>query len=95
MEIINGLTDSDVEVRRAAAQAMLKLDNPPVDEVVNALSDSDALVRMYAGQTLEQYPTEKAIDRLIEILIADTDESARDAAGKALIVLLGKILDKE
>ena len=85
-EIINGLNDNDVEVRRAAAQAMLKLDDPPVDEVVNALNDPDPRVRMYAAQTLEQYPTEKAIDRLIEILIADTDESAREAAGKALIV---------
>ena len=89
-EIINGLGDSDVAVRRAASQAMLKLDNPPVDEVVNALSDSDAQVRMYAGQTLEQYPTEAAIDRLIELLVADTDESAREAAGKALIVHAGQ-----
>ena len=86
MEIINGLNDNDVEVRRAAAQAMLKLDDPPVDAVVNALNDLDPQVRMYAGQTLEQYPTEKAIDRLIEILVADTDESTREAAGKALIV---------
>ena len=85
-EIINGLADNDVAVRRAAAQAMLRLDNPPVDEVVTALSDSDARVRMYAGQTLEQYPTEKAIDRLVEILINDADENARDAAAKALIV---------
>ncbi|MCE2392984.1 HEAT repeat domain-containing protein [Candidatus Poribacteria bacterium] len=85
-EIINGLNDNDVEVRRAAAQAMLKLDDPPVDEIVNALKDLDPRVRMYAAQTLKQYPTEKAIDRLIEILVADTDESAREAAGKALIV---------
>ena len=47
-EIINGLNDNDVEVRRAAAQAMLKLDDPPVDEVVNALNDLDPRVRMYA-----------------------------------------------
>ena len=85
-EIINGLGDSDVLVRRAAAQAMLKLDNPPVDEVVTALSDSDAQVRMYAGQTLGQYPTAGAIDRLVEILINDADEGAREAAAKALIV---------
>ena len=89
-EIINGLSDSDVAVRRAAAQAMLKLDNPPVDDVVTALSDSDAQVRMYAGQTLEQYPTEKAIDRLIEMVASDTDEVAREAAAKALIVHAGQ-----
>lgn len=85
-EIIDGLTDSDIAVRRAAAQAMLKLDNPPVDEVVNALNDSDPQVRVYAGQTLEQYPTEKAVDPLVQILVNDTAESARDAASKALIV---------
>ena len=85
-EIINGLGDNDVAVRRAAAQAMLKLDNPPVDAVVNALSDPDARVRVYAGQTLEQHPTETAIDRLMEIVVNDPEESAREAAAKALIV---------
>ena len=85
-EIINGLGDTDVAVRRAAAQAMLKLDNPPLDEVVAALSDSDAQVRMYAGQTLEQYPAEQAVDPLVQILINDADESAREAAARALIV---------
>ena len=94
-EIITGLSDNDVEVRRAAAQAMLKLDDPPVDAVVNALNDPDSKVRMYAGQTLEQYPTEKAIERLIEILVADTDESAREAAGKALIVHAGQDFGQE
>ena len=84
-EIINGLTDNDVAVRRAAAQAMLKLDNPPVDAVVDALSDSDPLVRVYAAQTLEEYPSDKAVNRLVEILVNDTDESARDAASKAVI----------
>ena len=84
-EIINGLSDNDVAVRRAAAQAMLKLDNPPVDAVVDALSDSDSLVRVYACQTLEQYPNDKAVNRLVEILVNDTDESARDAASKAVV----------
>ena len=89
-EIIDGLSNSDVAVRRAAAQAMLRLDNPPVDEVVSALSDSDAWVRMYAGQTLEQYPSEKAIDRLVEIVANDENENAREAAAKALIVHAGQ-----
>ncbi len=85
-QIITGLSDNDVTVRRAAAQAMLRLDNPPRDELVKALSDADASVRMYAGQTLEKYPTENAISRLVEILISDTDEGVKDAASKALIV---------
>ena len=89
-EIIEGLGDNDVAVRRAAAQAMLRLDNPPVDEVVSALSDSDAWVRMYAGQTLEKYPSEKAIDQLVEIVVNDENENAREAAAKALIVHAGQ-----
>ena len=93
-EIINGLSDNDVAVRRAAAQAMLKLDNPPVDEVVNALSDPDAQVRMYAGQTLEQHPTENAIDRLVEMVANDGDEGAREASAKALIVHAGQDFGK-
>ena len=84
-EIINGLSDNDVAVRRAAAQAMLKLDNPPVDAIVDALSDSDPLVRVYAAQTLEQYPSDKAVNPLVEILVNDADESARDAASKAVV----------
>ena len=94
-EIIRGLADTDVAVRRAAAQAMLKLDNPPLDAVVTALSDADPQVRMYAGQTLEQYPTESAIDPLIEILINDANESAREAAAKALIVHSGQEFGQE
>lgn len=93
-EIISGISDNDVAVRRAAAQAMLRLDNPPVDELVNALSDSDAWVRMYAAQTLEQYPTEKAIDQLIEVVANDADENAREAAAKALIVHGGQDFGK-
>lgn len=85
-KIIGGLNDNDITVRRAAAKAMLRLDNPPVDELVNSLSDSDAQVRMYAGQTLEKYPTANAIDRLVEIVAYDTDESVKEAAARALIV---------
>ncbi len=85
-EIINGLNGEEVAVRRAAAKAMLRIGNPPADKLVTALSDSDAQVRMYAGQTLEQYPTEAAIDPLVEIVTTDTDESAKEAAARALIV---------
>ena len=84
-EIIDGLGDSDIEVRRAAAQSMLRLDNPPVDDLVVALADADAQVRTYAGQTLKSYPTEKAIDPLIEMVAYDADEGAKEAAAKALI----------
>ncbi len=93
-QIITGLSDNDITVRRAAAQAMLRLDNPPADELVSTLNDSDAQVRMYVGQTLEKYPTENAIDRLIEILTNDTDESVKEAAARALIVHGGQDFGK-
>ena len=85
-QIITGLSDSDVSVRRAAAQAMLRLDNPPEEELVKALDDIDPQVRMYVAQTLEKHPTEGGIGRLVEILISDTNEGAKDAASKAVIV---------
>ncbi len=94
-EIINGLGDSNVAVRRAAALAMLRLDDPPEDELVSALSDSDARVRMYAGQTLEKYPTENAINSLIDMVAYDTDEGVREAAAKALIVHGGQEYGKQ
>ena len=85
-QIITGLSDSDVSVRRAAAQAMLRLDNPPEEELVKALDDIDPQVRMYVTQTLEKHPTESGIGRRVEILIGDTNEGAKDAASKAVIV---------
>ena len=85
-QIITGLSDSDVSVRRAAAQAMLRLDNPPADELVKALNDTDASVRMYVAQTLEKYPTENAVTPLVEILISDANEGVKDAASKSVIV---------
>ena len=85
-QIISGLNDSDVSVRRAASQAMLRLDNPPTEELVKALSDTDAPVRMYVAQTLEKYPTENAVNQLVEVLTSDTSEGAKDAASKAVIV---------
>ena len=85
-EIITGLSDNDVAVRRAAAKAMLQLDNPPTDEIVKALGDADARVRTDVAQTLEKHPTEKAINPLVEILTSDADEGAKDAAAKAVIV---------
>lgn len=94
-QIIAGLSDNEVAVRRAAAQAMLRLDDPPVAELVKALSDSDAQVRMYAGQTLEKYPDEQAIDRLVEIVTNDADEGAKEAAAKALIVHAGQDYGKQ
>lgn len=85
-QIITGLSDNDVSVRRAAAQSMLRLDNPPTEELIKALNDTDPQVRMYVVRTLEKYPTENAISRLVEILVSDTDEGAKDAASKSLIV---------
>ena len=85
-EIINGLNDDNVLVRRAAAEAMLRIGNPPTDELVNTLSDSDPQVRVYASQTLERYPNEKALNQLIEIVTTDTNEGAKEAAARALII---------
>ena len=94
-QIIAGLSDNEIAVRRAAAKAMLRLDNPPVAELVNSLGDPDAQVRTSAAQTLESYPTEQAVDRLVEIVTNDADAGAKGAAAKALIVHAGQDYGKQ
>ena len=85
--IIDGLSNSDVRVRRAAAKAMPLLnDTPPGDKILNALKDEDEQVRMYAAQTLEKHPTQDAITPLIELLKSGSSEAAKHAAKQALIV---------
>jgi HEAT repeat protein len=86
-QIIDGLSDSNVAVRRAAAKAMPLLnDSPPTDKILKVLGDNDAAIRMYAAQTLEKYPTQEAVAPLVDILKSDSDESVKQAAKQSLIV---------
>lgn len=55
--IIDGLKDSNVAVRRAASKALSEINDSPVGEIITILKDSDAQVRAYAAQALIKFPT--------------------------------------
>ena len=93
-EIIAGLKDSNVAVRRAASKAMPEINDSPADEIIKALEDTDAQVRMYAADALQKFPAAKAIDPLINIIKIDSDAEAKQAATRALIAHAEKGLGK-
>ena len=70
--IIAGLNDSDVTVRRAAAKAMVSLTAPPTAEIVKELKDADDTVRLYAAEALQKHTDATAVDNLIGGLTSDS-----------------------
>ena len=79
-KIIEGLTDSNVVVRRAAAKSMLYLKEHPTTKMVDALGDSDDAVRRDIAIALRKYPDARAVDGLVEILTDDSSLSTKQAA---------------
>ena len=93
-KIIAGLSNSDVAVRRAASKALSELNDSPAAQIVSVLKDSDTQVRMYAAQALQKFPTETAVNPLINILKTDSDADTKQAATRALIAHAKKGLGK-
>ena len=93
-KIIAGLSDSDVGVRRAASKALSELNDSPAAQIVSVLKDSDTQVRMYAARALQKFPTEIAVNPLIDILKSDADPDTKKAATRALIAHAKKGLGK-
>ena len=83
-EIIKGLDNDDVSVRRAAARAMRYLSDYPADKVINALKDSDDSVVTYAAEALQNQPDAQAVVPLTEVLIGSVDNATKQAASEAL-----------
>ena len=81
-KIIEGLTDSNVVVRRAAAKSMIFLKEHPTTKMIKALEDSDDTVRRDIAIALREYPDAGAVDNLVAILTngssPDTKQSAID-----------------
>ena len=81
-KIIDGLTDSNVVVRRAAAKSMVYLKEHPTAKMIEALKDTDDTVRMDIAIALRKYPDAGAVDNLIAILsngsISETKQAAAD-----------------
>ncbi len=83
-KIIEGLTDSNAIVRRAAAKAMVFLKKHPTAKMIAALKDSDDTVRRDIAIALRKYPDAGAVDNLVAILTDDSEPETKQAALDAL-----------
>ena len=83
-EIIRGLANDDVNVRRASARAMIHLSDYPAGQVLKALQDTDDQVVTYAVQAFQNQPDVQAVVPLTEVLTGTADNAAKQAASEAL-----------
>ena len=83
-KIVQGLTDANPVVRRAAAKSMMFLKEHPTDMLIDALDDSDDTVRMDITKALRKYPDAGAVDGLVAIL---TDGSSLATKQEAIDTL--------
>ena len=79
-KIIEGLTDSNVDVRRAAAKSMIFLKEHPTTKMIDALADSDDTVRTDIAIALREYPDAGAVDNLVAILTNGSSPDTKQAA---------------
>ncbi len=82
--IVKGLDNDDVNVRRAAARAMIHLNDYPVDQVLKVLQDIDNNVVTYAAEAFQNRPNTQAVMPLTEVLTGPADNAAKQAASEAL-----------
>ena len=79
-KIVEGLTDSNVVVRRAAAKSMVFLKEHPTTKMITALEDSDDAVRRDIAIALRMYPDAGAVDNLLAILTNGSGPDTKQAA---------------
>ena len=79
-KIVQGLTDANPIVRRAAAKSMMFLKEHPTDMLIDALDDSDDTVRMDIAKALQKYPDSGAVDGLVAILTNGSSLPTKQAA---------------
>ena len=79
-KIVQGLTDSNAVVRRAAAKSMMFLKEHPTDMLIDALDDSDDTVRMDIALALRKYPDTGAVNGLVAILTNGSSLNTKQAA---------------
>ena len=83
-KIVEGLTDANPIVRRAAAKSMMFLKEHPTTKLIDALGDSDDTVRMDIAKALRKYPDAGAVDGLVAILTDGSSLSTKQVAIDAL-----------
>ena len=79
-KIIAGLGNANVVVRRAAAKALVSLNDAPTAKIIEALKDTDDTVQMDAAKALQKYHDANAIDNLIAILNSGVNLETQQAA---------------
>lgn len=94
-KIIEGLTDSNVVVRRAAAKSMIFLKEHPTTKMIEALDDSDDTVRRDIAIALRKYPDAGAVDNLVAILTNGSSPDTKQATIDTLNYYAEEGLDDE
>jgi HEAT repeat protein len=79
-KIVEGLTDGNPVVRRAAAKSMMFLKEHPTNKLIAALDDSDDTVRMDIAMALRKYPDAGAVDGLVAILTDGSSLNTKQVA---------------
>ncbi len=79
-KIVEGLTDGNPVVRRAAAKSMMYLKEHPTHMLIAALDDSDDTVRMDVAKALMKYPDAGAVNGLLAILTNGSSLHTKQAA---------------
>lgn len=79
-EIIEGLSHSDVDVRRAAAKAMVNISEVSPKILIERLQDSDGQVVTALVEALAVHRDEAAVDPLVNILTGELSKDPKQAA---------------
>ena len=79
-KIVEGLSDGNAVVRRAAAKSMMFLKEHPTDKLIDALGDSDDTVRLDIAKALQKYPDAGAVDGLVAILTNGSSLNTKQAS---------------
>ena len=70
-DIIAGISHDDISVRRAAAKAMVNINNVPTKTLIAGLKDTDSEVVTALVEALAVHKDAAAVDGLVDVLISD------------------------
>lgn len=85
-DIIAGISHSDVNVRRAAAKAMVNIEDVSPKTLIAGLKDEDSEVVTSLVQALEIHKDAAAVDELMNILTGELSKDPKQAAINTLDV---------